>query len=228
MMAQCEPRPAVLDTPVFPLAELSLDARGLTIRRGFRLLFEGLDVSLGRGEILQLSGPNGSGKSTLMRALAGFSHADEGRVSWRGVPEEIEPATLVHYHGHRDGLREALTPRENLAFAAALLCGDERYIEPALVRLDAGRLMDLPVQVLSAGQRRRVALARLLVAPRPVWLLDEPLAALDVAGQKLVSELLADHAARGGMALVATHQPLEIEVRHLKLGETPIKAEVLS
>lgn len=203
----------------FPLADLALEARGLTIRRGFRLLFEGLDVSLARGEILQLSGPNGAGKSTLMRALAGFSAADEGRILWRGVPEEIESATLLHYHGHREGLREALTPRENLAFAAALLGGDKTRIDPALARLEASRLADLPVQVLSAGQRRRVALARLLVAPRPVWLLDEPLAALDVAGQVLVSELLAEHAAQGGMALVATHQPLNIEVRHLRLGE---------
>jgi heme exporter protein A len=212
----------------FSLVDLALEARALTIRRGFRLLFSQLDVTLRRGEIVQLSGPNGAGKSTLLRTLAGFSHADEGRVEWRGVPDEIEPATLLHYHGHREGLREALTPRENLAFAGALLGGDEAKIEPALARLDAARLMDLPVQVLSAGQRRRVALARLLVAPRPVWLLDEPLAALDVAGQALVSELLADHVAKGGMALVATHQPLSVEVRHLKLGETPAKTEIVA
>lgn len=221
-MAQVERRDAASDTMAFPhagsLAGLALEARGLMIRRGFRLLFEGLDVTLGQGEILQLSGPNGAGKSTLMRALAGFMKPDEGTVHWRGVPEEIEPATLLHYHGHREGLREALTPRENLAFSAALLGGSDDRIELALARLGAGRLIDLPVQVLSAGQRRRVALARLLVAPRPVWLLDEPLAALDVAGQTLVSELLAAHAAQGGMALVATHQPLAVEVRHLMLG----------
>lgn len=221
-MAQVERRDAAPYTMAFPhagsLAGLALEARGLMIRRGFRLLFEGLDVTLGQGEILQLSGPNGAGKSTLMRALAGFLKPDEGQVEWRGVPEEIEAANLLHYHGHREGLRDALTPRENLAFSAALLGGDEALIEPSLARLGARRLIDLPVQVLSAGQRRRVALARLLVAPRPVWLLDEPLAALDVAGQKLVSELLAAHVARGGMALVATHQPLEIEVRHLMLG----------
>ena len=221
-MAQDERRNVAPDTMAFPhaasLTGLALEARGLTIRRGFRLLFEGLDVRLQRGEILQLSGPNGAGKSTLMRALAGFSKPDEGRIDWKGVPDEIEALNLIHYHGHREGLREALTPRENLAFSAALLGGDEALIEPALARLGASRLIDLPVQVLSAGQRRRVALARLLVAPRPVWLLDEPLAALDVAGQKLVSELLAAHVAQGGMALVATHQPLEVEVRHLMLG----------
>lgn len=202
----------------FPLTDLALEARGLTIRRGFRLLFEGLDVDLARSEILQLSGPNGAGKSTLMRALAGFTAPDAGEVRWRGVSDEIEPATVLHYHGHREGLREALSPRENLAFSATVLGGDVALIESALARLGASRLIDLPVQVLSAGQRRRVALARLLVAPRPVWLLDEPLAALDVAGQALVSELLAEHAAQGGMALVATHQPLSVDVRHMVLG----------
>lgn len=205
----------------FSHPDLALEARGLTIRRGFRLLFEGLDVALARGEILQLSGPNGAGKSTLMRALAGFTAPDAGEVCWKGVSDDIEPATLLHYHGHREGLREALTPRENLAFSAALLGGEVGLIEGALARLGASKLIDLPVQVLSAGQRRRVALARLLVAPRPVWLLDEPLAALDVAGQALVSALLAEHALLGGMALVATHQPLAVEVRHMSLGATP-------
>jgi heme exporter protein A len=202
----------------FGLPDLHLEARGLTIRRGFRLLFEGLDLDLRAGEILQFTGPNGTGKSTLMRILAGFIQADAGRIDWRGLPEEIEPAGLLHYHGHREGLREALTPRENLAFSAGLLGGDPRRIAAALDALDAGMLGDLPVQVLSAGQRRRVALARLLVAPRPVWLLDEPLAALDTAGQALVGTLLTQHAARGGLAIVATHQSLGIDVRHLTLG----------
>lgn len=197
--------------------DLRLEARGLAIRRGFRLLFEGLDLDLASGEIVQLSGPNGAGKSTLMRILGGFSRADMGTIRWQGVPEDVETGSLFHYHGHREALREALTPRENLAFSAGLLGGHEDAIVPALEQLGAGMLADLPVQVLSAGQRRRVALARLLVAPRPLWLLDEPLAALDVEGQALVGRLIADHQAQGGMALVATHQSLGIAVRHLVL-----------
>jgi heme exporter protein A len=203
----------------FPIC-LRFEARGLTIRRGFRLLFENLDLDLASGEILQLSGPNGVGKSTLMRLLAGILRPDSGNIRWHGVPEEREPATLLHYHGHREGLRDALSPRENLAFAAGILGGACLPIEDALEQVGAGALMDLPVQVLSAGQRRRVALARLLVASRPVWLLDEPLAALDTAGQALVDRLLASHVASGGMAIVATHHPLGIPVRHLVLGET--------
>lgn len=206
----------------FPhVGEIRLEARGLLIRRGYRLLFEGLDLDLAAGEILQLTGPNGSGKSTLMRILAGFSQADAGTIRWPGLEEDDEPANALHYHGHREGLREALTPAENLAFAAGLLGGDAGSIPDALDALDVGPLADLPVQVLSAGQRRRVALARLLVAPRPVWLLDEPLAALDTAGQALVGRLLAEHATAGGMAIVATHQPLGIDVRHLALGGIP-------
>lgn len=203
---------------------LRLEARGLTIRRGFRLLFEGLDLDLAAGEILQLTGPNGSGKSTLMRAIAGFAHADAGAVRWHGMSEGAEIETLLHYHGHRDGLREALTPNENIAFAAGVLGqgvlgGNPEGIPQALETLGVRALADLPVQVLSAGQRRRVALARLLVVSRPVWLLDEPFAALDADGQGLVARLLSDHARAGGMAIVATHQPLGIEARHLALGE---------
>lgn len=189
------------------------------MRRGYRRLFEGLDLDLAPGEILQLSGPNGSGKSTLMRILAGFIHADAGSIRWKGLGEDTEIATLIHYHGHRDGLRDALTPAENLSFAVGLLGGDCSAIPGALTRLGAGTLANLPVQVLSAGQRRRVALARLLIAPRPVWLLDEPLAALDAAGQTLVGQLLAEHVSAGGMAVVATHQALGIPVRSLILGE---------
>ncbi len=220
MVVQAMPHPGV-EQPGRCFAGLALEVRGLTVRRGMRLLIEGLDLDLANGEVLQLSGPNGAGKSTLIRALAGFFTADAGQIRWRGLPDEIEPAALLHYHGHREALREALTPRENLAFGAALLGGDREAITGALARLGAARLIDLPVQVLSAGQRRRVALARLLVAPRPVWLLDEPLAALDAAGQRLVSQLLAEHAAQGGMVLVATHQALGIEVRHITLGAAP-------
>lgn len=199
-------------------SNLRLEARNLAMRRGYRRLFEGLSLVLEPGRITQLIGPNGTGKSTLIRILAGFLKADSGQILWHGLSDEQEGQALLHYHGHREGLRDALTPRENLAFSAQLLGGDAARVLPALERLGIVRLADLPVQVLSAGQRRRVALARLLVAPRPLWLLDEPLAALDVSGQALVSELLAEHATRDGMALVATHQPLGIETLILDLA----------
>lgn len=182
------------------------------------MLFAGLDFALAPGELITLTGPNGSGKSTLMRMISGLTPLEEGELSFSGHDADTNPLTQLHYHGHREGLRDALTPRENLTFAAALLGGTADAVIPALERLGAGRLADIPVRVLSAGQRRRVALARLLAAPRPIWLLDEPLAALDVAGQGLVAALVAEHVAAGGSALVATHQPLGISGKELMLG----------
>ena len=205
--------------PTEGVAPLRLVASGLAARRGYRTLFEALDLALGAGEIIQLFGPNGSGKSTLLRILAGYGAPDSGVVRWEGLPSEVDPATLIHYSGHRDALRDALSARENLLFAAGLLGGSAAAIEPALDRLGAGRLIDLPVRVLSAGQRRRIALARLLIAPRPLWLLDEPLAALDTAGQALVAALIGEHAAAGGAVLVATHHAIDVASRRLDLGD---------
>ncbi|MCA0400841.1 MAG: heme ABC exporter ATP-binding protein CcmA [Proteobacteria bacterium] len=210
------------------MAALSLEARALAMRRGHRSLFEGLDFTVRPGEALQLAGPNGSGKSTLMRLLAGFLAPDGGAVIWHGVPEERDVVEFIHYHGHREGLRDALSPAENLAFAASLLGGSREAIPAALERLGILHLKDLPVQVLSAGQKRRVALARLFVAPRPVWLLDEPLAALDLEGQKLVGDLVAAHVTEGGFAIVATHQPLGVKMRTITLGGKAAHAELLS
>lgn len=177
------------------------------MRRGPRFLFRGLDLALEPGQVMQLTGPNGSGKSTLLRLLAGFTPPDAGSVEIEGAGEAAA-GSLLHYFGHREGLRPALTARENLAFMAGLLGGDESRIPEALSRLGVSRLFDLPVRVLSEGQRRRVALARLLVVHRPVWLLDEPLASLDIEAIGIVSGLVAAHAQAGGMAIVATHQPL--------------------
>lgn len=186
---------------------LCLEAHNLTLRRGYRLLVEGLTFTVNAGELLQLSGANGVGKSTLLRALAGFLKPEAGEIRWHGCENGIEQ-THLHYLGHKDGLRGALTPVENLRFAAGLLGGDAADIPAALSEMGVAKLADLPVDVLSAGQKRRVALARLILVPRPVWLLDEPLNALDAAGQSLLLSLLARHIAQGGMVVAATHHPL--------------------
>ena len=197
---------------------IHLTVRGLGCQRGGRVLFSGLDLDLAPGDLVTLTGANGSGKSTLMRMLSGLSPVEEGNIAFSGGGEQDAAHTFLHYHGHREGLRDALTAHENLVFATTLLGGRAEDAGPALERMGARRLANLPVRVLSAGQRRRVALARLLAAPRPLWLLDEPLAALDVAGQALVAELVGEHVAAGGSALVATHQPMNITGRTLTLG----------
>lgn len=199
------------------LPALALRVENLGCTRGGRALFRDLSFRLGAGELLTLTGPNGAGKSTMMRIVAGLTPREEGSVVLEGAEPDAELAHHIHYHGHREGLREALTARENLTFATALLGGDAAAIPAALERMGARRLADLPVRVLSAGQRRRVALCRLITAPRPIWLLDEPLAALDVSGQVLVADLIGEHIGKGGAALVATHQPLAITGKALTL-----------
>jgi heme exporter protein A len=200
-------------------ASPALTIRGLAMTRGYRPLFSALDLDLGPGQVLQLVGPNGTGKSTFLRLVAGFIQPDSGAIRWAPPPEDQSPGEWLHYSGHQESLRDGLTARDNVSTMAALLGGDAGRTLAALEQVGAGPLAELPVEVLSAGQRRRVALARLLVAPRPVWLLDEPFTALDHDGQALVRTVIARHAAAGGMVIAATHQPLELpDLRHLVLG----------
>lgn len=185
-----------------------LEARDLACLRGGRLVFRDVGFALERGDALVLRGPNGSGKSSLLRLLAGFLAPAAGELCWSGEPVEADrPAhrARLHYVGHAHGLKTALTARENLSFAAALAGGAATALGPALVAFGLGPLADVPVRLLSAGQRRRLALARLLAAPRPLWLLDEPGVGLDVRSRAELEAAIEEHRAGGGVVALATH-----------------------
>jgi len=173
------------------------------------------------GDALALEGPNGSGKTSLLRAVAGFLEPRGGTIRLRtndgATLEGEERARFIGWLGHQDGAKSQMTPLEALAFFARFYGGAAR-IEDALSRVGLARLRNLPIQYLSAGQKRRLALARLTLAERPLWLLDEPLAALDKAGKALAAELIAQHCKSGGLALVATHEALGIDCGRLTLG----------
>lgn len=175
------------------------------------MIFEGLSFVLRPGEAIALTGRNGAGKSSLIAMLCGRLRPDGGRIRLGGSDDEAELAEISHLVGHRDGLKTALTARENLAFARDVLGDAAATPDEALAVVGLGHAAELPAGYLSAGQRRRVALARLLVSRRPYWLLDEPLSALDVASQAMVAGLMRDHLADGGAILAATHGPLGLE-----------------
>lgn len=190
------------------------------------MLVEGLDFELAGGSALAVTGRNGAGKSTLLRAIAGFlpPAAGEVRLDRPGQTgaEDDAPGRAAHYVGHAEGSKPALTARENLEFWRVMLAlpgvAPPMDALEALGRLGVAQTADLPFGYLSAGQKRRVGLARLLLAPRPLWLLDEPLTALDAAGQSLVSELMRDHLAAGGLVVAATHAPLGLPALRLDIG----------
>ena len=197
---------------------LTLSAEGLVCRRGGRLIFEGVGFRLGNGEALALTGRNGAGKSSLIAMLCDRLRPEAGTIRLEGLGET--PLTeAAHLVGHRDGLKGALTATENLRFAQDLLGGAAATPDQALEAVGLPHVGTLPVGYLSAGQRRRVALARLLVASRPIWLLDEPAAALDVNAQAMLIGLMKAHLAAGGAILAATHGPLGIDAaRELRIG----------
>jgi heme exporter protein A len=197
-----------------------LEIAGLAVQRGERRLFEGFDLALGAGEAVALTGANGAGKTSLLRAVAGLLRPLAGAVSFHGPDGPLEPedarAGLVHLMGHHDGLKSTRTAGEELAFWTAWSGG--RDADKAVDLLDLGPLLGLEVRRLSAGQRRRLALARLVAAPRPLWLLDEPLAPLDAARRALVGELMARHLEDGGLILAAVHDPLPVAAREARVG----------
>jgi heme exporter protein A len=191
-----------------------LVAESLACRRGERLVFTGLECRLPAGGALVLSGSNGSGKSSLLRLFATLLAPAAGRLLWGGVPVLRDAASYrarIHYVGHQDATKPALSPREMLGFWAALRGTAMPEIEPALAAFALGAVADRPCRWLSAGQRRRLALARLVATPAPIWLLDEPNAALDEDGAARLQTLIAEHRAAGGRVAIATHQPLRLE-----------------
>jgi heme exporter protein A len=204
--------------PTGNIARNDLDRRGLVgeglaCRRGERLLFRDLAFHLSPGRTLLLRGPNGSGKSSLLRMLAGLLPPEAGRLSWRGVDITTDPAAYradLAYLGHLDGLKPQLLVRENLGFWAELGSTPVNGVETALGRVGLLACADMPAQFLSAGQRRRLGLARLLLDPAPLWLLDEPTTSLDSNGQGLVLDLIASHLAAGGLAVISSHDDLAL------------------
>jgi heme exporter protein A len=195
-----------------------LDVLDLACIRGDRAIFAGLSFSVPAGGALMLTGANGAGKSSLLRVLAGLLPAAGGEVVLEGTPSRTDPAghaLRLRYISSQDALKPALTVAENLAFYAALWGGD---VPPALEALGLSALASLPGRVLSTGQRRRLALARLALAPARLWLLDEPSLGLDAASVSRLGTLLARHRAAGGAILAATHLPLPLpDARELKL-----------
>ena len=192
-----------------------LSAEELTLFRGERCLFKQLSFALNPGELLLLEGRNGSGKTSLMRALAGLIELEAGTVLWDGVP--LRDARQAFYNSlvwmaHRVGFKGDLTLVENLRFESSLRRRAAVEMDDALTRLGIDRLRRLPLRSLSAGQQRRVALARMLLADATLWMMDEPVTNLDREGRALVMDLVRDHLGQGGMAIMAAHQDINVDV----------------
>ncbi|MGB0712863.1 MAG: cytochrome c biogenesis heme-transporting ATPase CcmA [Gammaproteobacteria bacterium] len=206
-----------------------LEASQLACRRGDRLLFSGLSFQVEPSTLLHVEGHNGSGKTTLLRALCGLSSADEGEIRWRGtsIASDLEAyhAELL-YFGHLNGIKSDLTGIENLRIAAGL-AGDkvpEADLWDALSRMGLAGFEDLPTKVLSQGQKKRVALAKLLLTRAAVWILDEPFTALDVDAVDFLQSRIAHHVEGGGICILTTHQAVELtegQVQRLRLGRKP-------
>jgi heme exporter protein A len=207
---------------------MRLLGRGVGCVRGGREVFSNLDFEARSGEALAVIGPNGAGKTSLLRLIAGLLTLAGGSIALEGGGTELTLPEQAHYLGHRDALKPALSVLENLSFWRDFLGGEagatenlvtENLVTKALAAVGLDHAAHLPAAYLSAGQRRRLSIARLLAARRPIWLLDEPTSALDAAGQSLFAGLMSDHLSHGGLIVAATHAPLGIDARELRIGD---------
>jgi heme exporter protein A len=198
---------------------MRLTASDLACVRGGRRVFRDVSFAVGAGEALLVTGPNAAGKSSLLRLVAGLIRPQHGRLELEGSDAELTIGEQAHYLGHLDALKPSLSVAENLAFWAAFLGGGEAKGAAALAAVGLGGLAQLPATYLSAGQRRRLSLARLIAVERPIWLLDEPASALDASGQAMLTGLMRAHLARDGLILAATHGPIGLDrAGELRLG----------
>lgn len=186
------------------------------ISRGAMPLFTGVDFTLNSGQVVWVQGANGIGKTTLLHLAAGLARAEEGNVFWMQDNIACHPFDIVAFQGHQDALKPQFTPLEEMTLWAKL-SGSRINIDIVLERVALSHRRDVPTGKLSAGQRRRLALARLVVSDRPIWAMDEPAAAMDAAGVALIEDLVTDHIAKGGAALIASHSPAKKLVTETRL-----------
>ena len=209
-----------------PFEPIALRVEGLACAKGDRVLFQGATFSAAGGDLVELVGPNGSGKTTLLRVLAGLGRPHKGSAAYRiGDQTDGDPAEYAHYLSHQDGVKPTLGVLSQLQFWGDVWGAPKGASEDALDHVGLWGARRLVARALSAGQKRRLALARLLVKPRPVWVLDEPTAALDRAGRSLLGDLVAGHRSAGGMIIAASHDPLPLTPdQRIEIAPTPSPA----
>lgn len=199
---------------------MRLEGSDLACIRGGREVFAGIAFGVGGGEALLVTGRNGAGKSSLLRSIAGLVRITAGRLELSGGDAERTLPEQAHYLGHQDALKPSLTVAENLRFWADYLGNDGQAPAVALAAVGLDALVDVPAGYLSAGQRRRLSIARLLVSKRPIWLLDEPTSALDRAAQEMLARVMQEHLAGGGLIVAAAHGPIGLQrAKELRLGD---------